>query len=197
MEEKDLHKMEAIKNVKDSKLLSPKQREELYPKIIKLAKAYKVIIIEPKEIDEAVDGNTELNLNWLEAIKTAEIINELKPDRAFIDCPSNNIKAYHTYLSKLIKNKVELVCDHKAESKYKLVAAASIIAKVTRDKEIAEIQKGIPEDIGSGYPADPRTKKFVKENHEAYPDILRKSWATYKQILENKKQKSLKEFKED
>ena len=37
--------------VKDSKLLTPKKREELYGKILSIAKDHKIIIVEPKEID--------------------------------------------------------------------------------------------------------------------------------------------------
>ena len=182
--------------VKDSKLLTPKQREILYKKITKIAKAYKILVIEPQEIDEALESDT-LNLNWLEAHKTAEITNELNPNDVFIDCPSPNIQAYSSYLKNIINNQnINLICKHKAESLFKLVAAASILAKVTRDKEIAELQKNIPEKIGSGYPADPITQKFVKENHEKYQNIIRKSWAPYKKILKNKYQKSLEEFED-
>ena len=56
--------------------------------------------------------------------------------------------SYTDYLKNILKDsKVNLVCDHKAESKYALVAAASILAKVTRDKEIAEIQNVLYEAL--------------------------------------------------
>lgn len=194
IEEKNKEKLEALP-IKDSKLLSKKQREELYDQIIKVAKSYKILIIEPKEIDDAIDGNNSLNLNWLEAHKTAEIINELNPDEAFIDCPSPNIEKYQTYLFNLINNKkINIVCSHKAESLFKVVAAASILAKVTRDKEVEKIQKTVVGNMGSGYPADPLTKKFIQENFEIYPDIMRKSWSTFKKLVNNKKQQALKEF---
>ena len=44
-----------------------------------------------------------LNLNWLEAITTAKIINLLKPEKAILDCPSTNIKAYSDYVKKHLK----------------------------------------------------------------------------------------------
>lgn len=196
IEEENKEKLESLP-IKDSKLLSKKQREELYDQIIKVVKSYKILIVTPEEIDNAVDGNNELNLNWLEAHKTADIINELNPDEAFIDCPSPNITKYQTYLFNLINNKkLNLVCSHKAESLFKVVAAASILAKVTRDREVEKIQKTVTGDIGSGYPADPLTKKFIKENFEIYPNIMRKSWATYKKLVNNKKQQSLEKFKD-
>ena len=67
--EKDIDKLKRL-GVKDSKLLSPKQREDMFDKIISTAKKYKAIIIQPEEIDSALKSKS-LNLNWLEAIKSA------------------------------------------------------------------------------------------------------------------------------
>jgi len=191
--EKDIDELKKL-GVKDSKLLSPRQREEMFDKIINAAKGYKTIIIQPEEIDSALKSES-LNLNWLEAIKSAEIINFLKPEKAIIDCPSNNIQAYKNFLKRHLKNiKTELIIEHKADFKYAVVSAASIIAKVTRDKEIKEIQKRIKEPIGSGYPSDPITIDFLKKNYNNYPEIFRKEWASWKNINKKKKQKSLKDF---
>ena len=86
-------------------------------------------------------------------------------------------------------------CEHKADFNHVEVAAASIIAKVTRDTEIKEIQKKIKENIGSGYPSDPITKEFLKHAHK-YQDlgILRESWATWKNMLKSGKQRKLFDF---
>ncbi len=197
IEEKNLKKLESLPNLKDSKLLTPKQREILFKEIIKLAKIYKILTINPNEIDEAIDGENELNLNWLEAQKSAQLINELNPDHVFIDCPSPNIPAYTAYLQNIIDTKTEIICKHKAETLFKLVAAASILAKVTRDKEIKEIQKNIKEKIGSGYLTDKITQEFLQNNYQQYPNIIRKSWITYKRLLEKQFQKPLTEFSED
>ncbi|MEK6974042.1 MAG: ribonuclease HII [Nanoarchaeota archaeon] len=191
IEEREIEKLKEI-GVKDSKLLSPKQREEIYKKIIKLVKDYKIIKIPPKEIDAAIlSGRT--NLNWLEADHMAEIINYLKPEKTIVDCPSNNISKFSRYMESKINVNTSLKCDHKAERFYP-VGAASILAKVTRDGEIEKIQKMIPYELGSGYPSDPITKKFLKEHGDKYPDIFRKTWSTYINHKEAKKQKSLKDF---
>lgn len=176
--------------VKDSKLLTQKQRELLANEIKKIAK-FKAIKIEPYEIDEAVDGDNELNLNWLEAHKTAEIINELEPDEAFIDCPSTNIEAYTNYLKKLLKKPVKLILEHKAE-KYHVVGAASILAKCIREEEVKKIEKKVGESIGTGYPSNPICQKFLKDNFEKYPEIFRKSWMTVKNHVS--KSRSLNEW---
>ena len=192
IDEKDLDKLKNL-GVKDSKLLSPKQREDMFDEIISTVKKYKVIIIKPEEIDSALKSKS-LNLNWLEAIKSVEIINFLKPEKAIIDCPSNNIPTYKNFLKKHLKDKTELIVEHKADFKYVVVSAASIIAKVTRDNEIKKIQKKIKEPIGSGYPSDPITINFLEKNYNNYPGIFRKEWASWKKLNKKKKQKSLKDF---
>jgi len=191
--EKDLDKLKKL-GVRDSKLLSPRQREGLFNKIINAAKKHKILIIKPKEIDSALKSK-DLNLNWLEAIKSAEIINFLRPKKIIIDCPSNNISAYKNFLKKHLKDKeTNLILEHKADLKYLIVSAASIVAKVTRDREIKKIQEKIKEPIGSGYPSDPVTINFLEKNHSNYPEIFRKQWLSWKKINKKKKQKSLKDF---
>ncbi len=192
IEEEKLASLKAL-GVKDSKLLSPTQREVLYDKILKLVKNYKVAIIPPKEIDEAVESKS-VNLNGLEAIHFAQIINFLKPDAAIVDCPSTNIRAYTDYLKIYLKEKVNLRCEHKADKNHVIVGAASIIAKVTRDREIEKLKQKYKVDFGSGYPSDPLTQQFLKENWKNYPDLFRKSWSSYKAYSEPKRQKSLSEF---
>ena len=179
--------------VKDSKLLAPKQREKLFYEIIKLADSYKIYIVNPQEIDDAVTSDST-NLNWLEGDYSAKIINDLKPDKAILDCPSNNIKAYADYVKGKLKAKTELISEHKADANYPVVSAASILAKVTRDKAIQKIIDKINKPVGSGYPSDPNTKKFIKENYKLHPEIFRKSWQTYKDLIKQKQQSSLGDF---
>ena len=179
--------------VKDSKLLTPKQREKLYYDIIKIVESNKIYIIKPKEIDDAVTSS-KTNLNWLEGDYSAKLINELKPDKAILDCPSNNPKAYVDYIKKKVKAKTEIIAEHKADMNYPVVSAASILAKVTRDKEIAKIIDKLNKPIGSGYPSDPVTKKFIKENYKEHPEIFRKSWQTYKDLVQQKQQSRLGDF---
>ena len=182
MEEEDIAKLEAI-GVKDSKKLTPKKRAALVPEIKKIIKNHKIIIVEPKEIDEALNS-PNLNLNWLEAIKTAMILNFLKPPKAIVDCPSNNIEAYHAYMGRFLKHDMEIVLEHDAE-RYLPVAAASIIAKVNRDTLIEELREKYG-DFGSGYPSDPKTKKFLQENWNKHKEIFRTSWASYKKLAQPK-----------
>lgn len=192
IEETDEKKLVDIK-VKDSKLLTPKQRESMNEKVINAVESYKLIMVTPNEIDSAVDDKNGFNLNLLEAQKTAQIINELKPDKVIVDCPSTNISAYVKYLTKYIETPTEIIAEHKADVKYPVVSAASIIAKVARDKEIERLKEEYDVDFGSGYPADPKTKEFIKDNYNKYP-FFRKSWETFKKIAKAQHQKSLEGF---
>lgn len=191
----DDSKLVNLKNigVKDSKLLTALKRERIAESIEEISKKYKLIEISPKEIDNHVLGD-DSNLNNLEMIKIADIINFLDPDIAYVDSPSPNLVAYQNALSKLLKIKCKVVCAHKADTKYEVVGAASILAKVKRDAEVLKIKKKIGIDFGSGYPADPKTTEFLKNNFDKYKDIFRKSWSSYSRLVSAKKQKNLGEF---
>ncbi len=200
---KDLSKLKRM-GVRDSKLLTRKKRDELFDKIKEKVEAFEIIIIEPSEIDDALKSDN-LNLNWLEAQKSAEIIKKLKPDEIIVDSPSNNCGAYSSYLEKLLEpgswdiahNKdrrgSHLICTHKADLKYVQVAAASILAKVVRDREIDKIKKRYG-DCGPGYMSNPITQKFLEENWEKHPEIFRKSWVSYKNHEKMKFQKKIEDF---
>lgn len=191
IEEKDEMKLKEI-GVKDSKLLTPMQREAIFEKIKGTVKKYEIKILSPQDVDDALN-DPEINLNWLEAIHSAKLINKLKPDKAILDCPSTNIEAYNDYVKKLLKVDVELISEHKADVNYLIVGAASILAKVIRDREIEKLKKKYG-DIGSGYPSDPTTKAFLEKNWDKHPEIFRKTWASYKKYVKEKKQKGLSEF---
>jgi len=80
-------------------------------------------------------------------------------------------------------NNIEIIAEYKADEKYGVVAAASIVAKVVRDAEIKKLRKQFG-DFGSGYPSDEKTIKFVEENIKTLEKygIIRKKWKTYKNI---------------
>ena len=135
-----------------------------------------------------------MNLNWLEAHKTALIINELKPDKAYVDCPSPNIRKYKEYLLNLLHNKkIELIVEHKSDLHRLPTGASSILAKCAREEEMDMIKKKYG-NTGPGYTSNITTQKFVKENFDKYPKIFRKSWMTFKNHEKNKKQRKLDEF---
>lgn len=175
--------------VKDSKVLSPRRREELAAQILKISKKYSVIKVQPHEIDAVVERGRRLNrLNRLEARIMAKIISELKPDIVYVDASDVLPERFKQYILEEVPFKVEIVSEHKADKNYPVVSAASIIAKVERDKEIERLRREYG-DFGSGYPTDPKTISFLKswvERYNSYPDFVRKSWKTAKEILKRR-----------
>ena len=179
--------------VKDSKLLTAEKREELYPEILKIIDSHKLVILEPAQIDKAM-STSNFNINWLEAHTAAEIVNALNPATAIIDCPSPNIRSYTEYISRLITNKqTKLILEHKAE-RHMPVAAASIIAKVTRDRIIGQLKKSIGIDFGSGYMHDERTQQFLQSHFETHPYLFRQMWAPFQKMQNSKHQMQLNKF---
>jgi len=181
--------------VRDSKELSLERREELYPEIRKILDDLVVMKIPPAEIDLFVERR---GLNELEAMKTAQMITlaKTRPDIVYIDAPDPDPRKYVGRISKYLQNPPKIVAEHKADAKYPIVSAASIIAKVERDWEIRKIEEQFGE-FGTGYPHDERTIRFlenwVKKNHKL-PEFARKSWSTAKRIAERGAQKTLFEF---
>ena len=165
--------------VKDSKLLTPKKREALLPEILRLTESYHIVKVLPCQIDKAVRSNRRLHkLNRLEAQTMAKIIEALKPDEAYVDAADVLEYRFNNHIRECLTIKTKIICKHKADRIYPIVSAASIIAKVTRDSEVALLRHKFG-DFGSGYLTDDKTMVFLKQllekNHE-YPSCVRKSW---------------------
>jgi ribonuclease HII len=136
----------------------------------------------------------KINLNELEAKTFALIIDRLKPKLVYMDSPDPNPKLFEQRIQKYLKTKPELVVENFADKKYVAVAAASILAKVRRDQRIAELRDRYG-DLGSGYPADPRTIAFLESwvrEHGKLPDFARRSWETARRVEERAKQRKLR-----
>jgi ribonuclease HII len=181
-------------NVRDSKLVSPKKREFLAKKIKKIAKKVEIVLISAKEIDES---RKRMSLNKIELNAFVEIINKMDASEVYVDLPENG-KKFGFILKQKMKNwNSKLVAEHKADVKYVVVGAASIIAKVERDRQMRELEKETGLELSSGYPADPHVVNFLKkwlEDHEEFPDFVRKSWITAHRLVGKKKQKALSAF---
>ena len=175
--------------VRDSKRLMPPARKRLASLITRMNCIVEKAVAEPQLIDCAVRGECYKNLNHLEAAMAAELINRAAsktPLKAvYIDSPDPAPERFAEAIKSLLKTPVDLVVENKADEKYVIVGAASIIAKVERDSIIDELKK-IYGDFGSGYPSDPKTKKFaiewLEKNREP-PPIARKEWGSWKRLL--------------
>lgn len=187
------------KGAVDSKIISHKVRMSVSKDILSNSIDNHVEVTYPNEIDSSINGG--VNLNTLEAMKAASIINKLnnKKDKikVVVDCPSVNTKAWKSKLIEFIDNSdnLDIYCEHKADANYPSVSAASILAKVRREEEMDKIKKDYSKygDVGSGYPSDPYTKEFLKQHGKELSNsgIFRKSWATWKNLFADKNQSTL------
>ncbi|NHH97964.1 Ribonuclease HII [Candidatus Nitrosotalea sp. FS] len=179
IEQKNIKQLVKI-GVKDSKQLSPQLREKLYEQILSLVEGYHVAKIPPKTIDKSVSKNL---LNQLEANYMAKVIKKLQANSSYVDSCDVNPKRFGLYISNLAKTG-KIISSHHADRKYPVVSAASIIAKVNRDREIEKLRKN--HNLGSGYPSDPKTMRFIKEwvsQNGDVPVFVRKSWKPVKILL--------------
>lgn len=178
--------------VKDSKTLSPAERERLFPLIKKRCRTA-IVILPADEIDRV---RREMTMNAIVARAHAQVIEKTHPATAYVDaCDVNPLRYAETVKSHLAAP-CEIVSEHHADDTYPIVSAASIIAKVTRDREIEKLSKKYG-DIGSGYPSDPVTIAYLSayiDEHRVPPPIARRSWKTVSALLGKKSQSSLAAF---
>lgn len=165
--------------VKDSKLLTAKKRESLFPEIIKLTEKHQVIKVPPAQIDKVVRSARTLHkLNRLEAETMAKIIGFLRPDEVYVDAADVMEQRFGFHIKECLQIKTKIISQHKADRTFPVVSAASIIAKVERDAEIAKLKNKYG-DFGSGYLTDEKTMVFLKRllnGNGDYPSCVRKSW---------------------
>ena len=167
---------------KDSKLLSSQRRLKLF-NLIKQNYSYEIEIINVEKIDEYRMKN---QLNLLNRKAFEKVISKLNPNVAYVDAADVNEERFGREIKVNLTNPndTDVISMHKADSMIPVVAAASIIAKQTRELEIKKLKKEIG-DFGSGYPSDERTIKFLKSyfhDNSRWPPGTRKSWKTIKRI---------------
>jgi ribonuclease HII len=184
--------------VKDSKKLSPKRREYLKKKINELAHQTKLLIVPAADIDTM---RKTMTLNEIEVYAFSKIIDTLKPQVCYVDAADVNDVRFGNDILKKLSYKPTIVSKHRADDRYPVVAAASILAKTTRDEYVSRIAQSLEQKLrlplGSGYPADPHTQKFLTTWYKKYgelPPHVRHSWKTAHTILAKSKLKRLDEF---
>ena len=184
LEEKEEEKLSSI-GVRDSKLLSPSRREALAPQILEIAGKYSYFELSPRSIDAVVIRKQRLrSLNYLEAMAMAKIIRDLEPDVVYLD-PSDVLpERFSDQILRVLKKKIKIVSEHNADERYPVVSAASILAKVRRDRLVSELRERYG-NFGSGYCHDERTITFLTNlirSGSTLPEIVRRSWKTLKNI---------------
>ena len=167
--------------VKDSKKLTPKRREVMYDRIIDTVEGYSIVMLSAEDIDAKRE---RMSLNMVEMEMFAEAVSRMPVNRVYVDCPDPNEEKFGNMLSVRINN-TPVTARHKADDTYPVVSAASILAKVTRDRIISEISEEFGENIGSGYPSDPVTIAFIEKwlkEKGCTPKHTRNSWDTVKNL---------------
>jgi ribonuclease HII len=171
--------------VRDSKQLSPKRREALAVEIKATVKKWAYFELQPWAIDKVVERAQKLRkLNYLEAMAMARVIRDLRPDIAYVDPADVVAERYGEQILGVLPWKPKIVCEKKADVKYPVVSAASILAKVRRDRIVAGYRERYG-DFGSGYPSDRRTVEFLESLFEETDDIpcfIRRSWSTVRRM---------------
>ncbi|MEA4956209.1 Ribonuclease HII [bioreactor metagenome] len=170
--------------IKDSKKLTPTRRKVLSRKLKNMFE-YETVEITAQDIDNL--RASDVNLNEIEKIAMLKIINKLDYDCVIIDSVDIKPERLKNEIQSIVGN-IEIISEHKADDKYIQVAAASIVAKYERDSIIENLKKEYRKigEIGSGYPSDPKTKRFLENfTYEEMPKIVRKSWKTIQNIKDN------------
>ncbi len=168
----ELRELEAL-GVRDSKKLTPAKREELFEALGRYR--WEVEEITPGEIDARIEAGKSLNTLQIEAV--CRLLKRIKPDVAYVDLigRSRGIRGAGC----------RVVMERRADERYPVVSAASIIAKVLRDRKLAELRR-VYGDFGSGYPSDPKTREFLRRHYPKLPPFVRRSWATVGRLAQRR-----------
>jgi ribonuclease HII len=188
---------------KDSKRFTPKGREHAAQMIGDVLEDAVTIVYSPAEIDQAVRCR---QLNVLEARGMAEIINSVCPDVVYVDAVGRivpgrftsgfGIRNFRQLIRDLVRIKPKLIIEHNADERYPVVAAASVLAKVTRDRLVVSLHEKYGEPFGSGYP-DSKTVDFLVryyQAHRGFPEDMRMNWKTRRKLVALLTQKKIDDF---
>ena len=167
---------------RDSKTLSPAQRERILGRIA-LCADVRSLSATPAQIDRHVARGL---LNELEASLFGKLARAFAPAEARVDACDANARRFGSAVSRHAGPGVVVLSRHRADVTDPLVGAASIVAKVRRDRAIRELADALGEEVGSGYPSDATTVEFVRRTvlpAGIRPAWLRSSWATTRRVI--------------
>uniref|UniRef100_A0AAV1UH17 Ribonuclease n=1 Tax=Peronospora matthiolae TaxID=2874970 RepID=A0AAV1UH17_9STRA len=180
----------------DSKALSAANRALLFEKMRSTeGLGWIVRLISAAEISDKMQRQTR-NLNEISRDAAIQLIKEVQKKgvlvkQVFVDTVGDP-RWYQSFLTKEFGGAIEFRVEKKADSLFKVVSAASIAAKVTRDRVISDWKwessaLDLPTDFGSGYPSDPKTKTWLANHMDEvfmFPSIIRFSWGTVEPFYE-------------
>jgi ribonuclease HII len=162
--------------LRDSKKMSAEQREKAYERITARL-PHAISMVPPWLI-----GHSSRALPRLEAEEIAKMLGRF-PDGELICDRLSTGEAIHEFLRDRCPGR-ECRFESEADDRYPPVSAASVLAKVTRDRAMDRLADDWG-TIGSGYPSDARTREWLTEwyrDNRAWPPIVRTSWSTTRDI---------------
>ncbi len=181
------------RGVRDSKLLSRPRRESIYDALGAVGEM-RSVALPPRTIDRWVAHG---GLNELELRAFAQIARELAPDVVYVDACDPNAERFGRRLEAVVGAEVTVISRHRADATEPVVGAASIVAKVRRDRALDGLRRRLGAQVGSGYPSDPVTREFVERTVLAggpCPGWMRESWAPVQRVKRRRSARTLDEF---
>lgn len=186
----------------DSKALTEEKRDEIFTKMLTDTESLDNVgwtaeIISPNYISNSMYRRAKHSLNEVSMDSAIELVKKVAKSgvnikEVYVDTVGPPEK-YQAKLANIFPD-YKITVSKKADSIYPIVSAASIVAKVTRDHalKVWKFAEGLQlkhTDFGSGYPGDPTTKKFIREQVDrvfGYPLLVRFSWSTAELMLQEK-----------
>ncbi len=171
----------AVLGERDSKALTQRRREAICAEIVATL-PFAVVEVPADAIDAARSHET---MNAIVAGAHAAVLRELKAAGyriavAYLDACDVREGRYAVTVGRQLGFACTVVGNHHADDLLAVVAAASIVAKVRRDSVLRALadEHG---SLGSGYPSDPATVRFLDDCLETdgpLPAFVRASWRT-------------------
>lgn len=157
---------------------------------------YEYVILSPEQISDDMLSEHKISLNVISENSAFELVKRFldkgyKIKNVYVDTVGMPEIYKKKFQQRFVGTDINFRVEKKADSLFKVVSAASIVAKVNRDRIVEEwkFKEGIeiPKDYGSGYPGDAKTVEWLKNNCDRVfqlPTIARFSWKTCETLAE-------------
>ena len=180
--------------IDDSKRLTVEQRDQAWAALDEDDR----IEVAVAEVPVARIDAPGTDLNTLTVEASARAVGELvRPgDTVVLDASDTDPQRYGRRVAARLDAAVDLRAEHHADANHPVVSAASVAAKAEREAHVARLTDRYGA-IGSGYPADPATRAFLRDyvgEHGGLPSCARRCWATSRDVLAAADQSALGEF---